>query len=217
MTVQEIIDSVKYRVDQSGTGGLTDLQLLDYVDEGYVDFCRHTEMLEKLSDVVISAFDGMVDVPSDFLESRQTRWSYNTQLFPQPERVLDYNESDWMFEVGTPEYYTPFTWNKIRLKPINDAAGTVRFRHAYIPGTMQLTSTPEIPEVWHEALTDFVAAQYYLIFKEYKNYQREWGRYLEKRNKARGQTRTGTPDRMMTQKPIDVYNYPKWDYGYRSK
>ena len=218
MIVQEIIDSAKRDIGQDG-GGFTDEKLLDMANEGLTDFCRYTEMLEKSTDTTVAALDGVLNIPSDFLESRQMRWSYNKQVYPKSERVLDYGQRDWIFEVGSPAFSVYFNYDQLRLKPINDSAGTVKYRHAYIPGTMQLSSTPPIPTVWHDAIIDFIAANCSLILKEYENATMRLNEYLKKRRKAKQQSRDGqrTPDTMLTMRTVNVFNYPLWDQGYRTK
>ena len=48
MTGQEIVNEIKSDINQLGSSGhFTDAQLLEFVNEGYIDFCRYTEALEK--------------------------------------------------------------------------------------------------------------------------------------------------------------------------
>jgi len=219
LTVQEIIDRAKDDFDQTGDGTFSDTQLLAIFNEGYTDLCRNTEMLDKQSEVTMSALDGVLTIPSDFLHARQTRWSYNTQLYAKSHRILDYDQRDWKNEVGTPEYSVYFNFDQMRLKPINSAAGTVTFRYTYIPADLTVSDSPAIPLVYQEALVDFIVAQMFVIVKEYNNANAYWGNYLKRRARAKRQSRDGqrTPDTLTTQRPVNVFSYPKWDQGYRTK
>lgn len=220
MTASEILTQVKSDLDQQGsTGAFSDAQLLVILNEGYTDFCRYTEVRGKTSTTTVAALDHTVSLPSDHLETRQIRWSYNRHLYPKSERVLDYGQRDWVFEVGTPESTCYYNYNKLRLKPITDSAGTVTFKYAYIPSSLTTSDSPDIPAHFQSCLVNFVNAICFLTLKEKENAGRHWGIYLKAREKAKTQFRDvqRTPDTMISSHPVDIYNYQLWDEGARTK
>lgn len=220
MLVSEIITRIKYAINQEDTDRFSNQELLDVINEGYVDFCRFTEMLEKSSTTVMSALSSVVSLPTDFLDARQFRWSYNQVLYPYSARKLDYNEARWTTQVGTnPEAVVYRNWGSLRLKPIISTAGTLLMKYAYVPSTSLTTSdTPAILQVFHEALVDFGAAECFYSMRDFKNGDLKWSLYLERREKGKVQARQWqrTPDTMLSTRPVTVFNYPYWDNRFRS-
>lgn len=219
MTAQELINQAKIEVDQPASeGALTDAQWLTLFNEGYIDFCRHTEILEKSTTATVSALLSLYSLPSDFLDSREFRWSYNRQLYPRHEKKLDYDNKTWEFEVGTPEALAYFNYNAIRLKPIPSAAGTLTFRYAYVPTAITLTDTPQIIAMLQHAMKDYMVAMAQLLFRQIEDGVSRYKIYLETRSKAKEQSRNyqKTPDTLFSQKPVTVFNYPFWDARYRA-
>lgn len=219
MTAQEIIDQAKTEFDQQNSeGALTDAQWLTLLNEGYTDFCRYTEIKEKSSTTSVSALSSLYSLPSDFLDSRQFRWSYNRQLYPKHQKKLDYDNSGWIFEVGTPENIAYYNYNAIRLKPIPSAAGTITFRYAYIPEALSLSTELDIPQTFQDAMFYWLVANAQLMFRQIELGMERFKTYMELRSKARAQARQyqRTPDTLFSQHPVTVFNYPLFDQRYRS-
>lgn len=218
-TVAALLSEIKIRIDQEGTTGFfSDANVISILNEGYRDLVRYTEIWEKDTNVVTTALIPIVPLPSDFLSSRQIRWSYNQQLYPRTERELDYDYQKWLFQYGTPADVVYFNWNQVRIHPNATSAGTVKFRHTYYP-TTDLTSTdsPNLPEMFVDALVDYVCANAFLIMKEYENATAQWEKYISTRQELKDRARPGqmTPDTIETQRPVDAFNYPLWDSNYR--
>ena len=220
-TAQQLIDEVKIRIDQDGDSGFfSDSDLLSILNEGYRDLCRYTEILEKDTEVTLSSLESLVSIPADFLESRQIRWSYNRQLYVRTEREMDWDIQGWNAEVGRPDNAIYFNWDVLRLSPIPSSAGTVRFRHSYVPSSdLGATDSPAIPNVFEECLIDYMCAHAFVIMKEYDNAVRFTAEWKTTREDCKRRARQGqmTPDTMETQRPVDVFNYPLWDQGYRNR
>jgi hypothetical protein len=70
-----------------------------------------------------------------------------------------------------------------------------------------------------DALVDYVAAHCFWIMKEYENGVRMWADYMKIRQdlKRRSKQEQMTPDTFDNQRPVDVFNYPLWDQGYRNR
>lgn len=219
MTASEIISRIRSECSLNSTDRFSDAEVLVIVNEGYVDFCRYSQCLEKLSTEVIAAYDAIVELPSDFLEARQTRLSYNRPLYPKSARQLDYDEQAWPFRLGTPEETVYWNYNVLRLKPITSAAGTVTFRHSYIPSDLTSTAEPQILDVFHQALIDFGCAEIFYGMRDFKNADLKWASYKILRQKGKAQARQWqqTPDTLLAQRPVTVFNYPLWDNRYRSR
>ncbi|MHC4951672.1 MAG: phage adaptor protein [Planctomycetota bacterium] len=221
MTAQELINEALVKIDQDGSNGFfSNADLLSILNEGYRDLVRFTEALEKDTETTTTALEAVVSLPSDFLESRQMRWSYNRQLYVRTEREMDWDVQNWLEEVGRPDNAIYFNWNRIRLTPLPTSAGTVRFRHAYWPSTaLTATDEPALPDVFSDALVDYVAAHCFWIMKEYENGVRMWADYMKIRQdlKRRSKQEQMTPDTFDNQRPVDVFNYPLWDQGYRNR
>jgi len=221
MNVVEILTEVKSDIRQTGEGGFTDTQLLALLNEGYVDFCRFTECREKSTEIVTEALHGSFETPSDFLESRQYRWSYNRQIFPRAEVTLDDDDSnEWEFRVADqPDSVVYFNWKNNRLYPIPSSAGTVLMRHAFIPDDLTLADTPDIPKVYHDALVDYVDSECLFIMRDFTSAADARKSYDKRRLKARSQSNQGqrTPNTLVSQRPVTVFNYKSWDYRYRKR
>ena len=218
MTGQELVNRTLDVIQQGTSGRFTPAQILGFVNEGYVDFCRNTEMLEKSTTTSLGALESLVSIPSDFLDARQYRVSYNQELYPRTERDLDYlQNTGWIFEVGTPEQVVYYNYNVLRTKPISSAAATVTHRYAYIPEDITLTTEPQTPPVYHTCLADFASTQCFMIMREFKNGAFYYLKYKNQREKAKAQSRVGqqTPDTLTSQRPVTVFNYNRWDWGYR--
>ena len=220
MTAADLVAEVKIRIDQDGDAGFfSDADLLSLLNEGYRDLARFSEALEKDTEVTLEALDSLVSIPEDFIEARQTRWSYNRQLYPRTEREMDWDVDNWMFETGVPDNNIYFNWNRMRLTPIPESAGTVRFRYTYVPEDMTSTDEPLFPDVFSSSLTDYAAAHCFAIMKEYENALEVWQEYVAVRQnlKRRSKQEQMTPDTMTSQRPVTVFNYPLWDQNYRSR
>lgn len=217
MIGQELIDRVRSTTENPSPGRFTDDQILALLNEGYTDWCRYTEMLHKSSTFALPQYNSLVSVPSDYVSMRQVRWSYNRELYIRTERELDYRETGWPFQVGTPESVVFYNYNVLRTKPIATAAGTVTFRYTYAPTDFTLTTEPAIPKIYHIWLAEFACAQSYYLWRDYENGAAAMGRYMEARKKARGQAQEKTPDTLTSQRPVTAFNYNRWDYGYRSR
>lgn len=218
MTGQEIVNRANQKMLQTSGDKFSDATMLSFVNEGYVDFCRATQILEKTTLKTISSLDSYVELPTDFLESRQVRWSYDRQIFPGSERKLDYNQRDWVFEVGTPEAMVYRNYNTVRLKPISSAAGTVMFRHSYIPSDVTTGSEPSFVGMFHDALANFAVAEALRVSRKYEEADKFWGAYVADREKAKTYARQyqRTPDIFVGQRPTTVFNWPYWDSRFRS-
>lgn len=218
MTALEIINQILVEIDQRNTPGtFSQAQMLDIVNEGYFDFCWNTEIKEKTVQQTVSSLEAVRSLPSDFIESRQFRWSSNIQLYPKTERDLDYNKTGWVGDVGTPENVVYFNYNTVRLHPIPSAAGTITHRYSYLPAELGINDTPQIMSVYHDALADYGKAQCFWILKKKANAKKYYEAYLMARDKGEAQSRNlqRTPDIMTSQRNVTVFNYPYWDTGYR--
>ena len=220
MTAQQVIDEAKIKLQQDGDSGfLTDAEYLEFVNEGYRDLTRYTEALERDTSTVAASWQSVISVPTDFLESRQIRWMPTRQLYVKNEREMDWDIQGWLVEVGTPDNAIYFNWDQIRLYPIPESAGTVRFRHTYIPPDLGLTDEPLLLDVFVDTLVFYVCANVTMVAKEYMNSEMFWKRYLEHRQelKRRSKQDQMTPDIFDNQRPVDVFNYPLWDQQYRNR
>lgn len=218
MTAAEILAAADLRTGQDNSSGVTDTQKLLLLNEGYADFCRVTEILQTSQDVVIAAYSPTVSLPSNFLDGRQFRWSYNKELYPKAERILDRERVNWKYQVGTPEYVTYGNYNWIRMQPYSSSAGTLKIRYCQMPTSLGLTDSPVIPIVYHESLIYFVESRIHLIKKRYDEFTSAWTNYVKGREEAKMQAwMKFTPDRFLSSEPVNYFNYQKWDSGYRSK
>lgn len=221
MTAGEVITRIKQEIRQSTTDDdrFSSTDLLNVVNEGYVDFCRYTEILETVSTSVMSSLTSLVSLPANFIDARQFRWSYNRPLYTYSSRKLDYNEQAWKTEVGTPDAVVFTNWSAIRTKPITSAAGTITMKYSYIPTALTTSDEPSFLKSFHDALVSFGAAECFFMMKDIKNGNIHWKRYFDTRKKARSQAHSWqrTPDTMLSQRPVSVFNYPYWDNRFRSK
>jgi hypothetical protein len=132
---------------------------------------------------------------------------------------LDYDIKKWIFQTGTPENVVYFNWNQVRIYPNATSAGTVKFRHTYYPTSdLTTTDTPNLPNMFQDALVNYACSNAFLVMKEYDNAILQWEEYQGIRNELKSRAQPGqmTPDTLETQRPIDVYNYPLWDRNYRT-
>jgi hypothetical protein len=93
MTANELLTEVKTDLQQYASDKFSDTQLLSLLNEGYRDIMRVTEIVEKSATTTITALDSVIGMPSDFLESRQVRWSYNRVLYPQEPRKSSFTST----------------------------------------------------------------------------------------------------------------------------
>lgn len=214
MTPTELF--VDIRNDIQDDTVFTDTQLLALTNEALRDFTRYTEIKHKDVTQTTAALNSLVDLPSDFVDLRSVRWSYNTQLIPRNERKLDYDSNTWKFEVGTPELYVFFNYNQIRVKPIPSAAGTVKFRTSYVPADLTASDDIPLPVSFVHTLRLFVDAMCFVIVRDYEKAKEKWSEYLQEREQARTQAQTPSPDVMKGQRNVNVFNYPMWDSRYRT-
>jgi hypothetical protein len=213
--VSDIITQVKIDLRQDGTGGFTGTQFLYLVQEGYDDFVRYTSAREKLTTRTVATYQSLVALPDDFLEGRQTRWSYNLLLYPKTQRHLYYDTREWHYKIAAqPTNLVYWNYDNIRLYPTPTAAGTITFRHSYVDTTpLQTTSEPGIPIMWHSALVDYVVAECLASQRKYEESDQVWMRYLEKRSKAKAQFGEGqrTPDTLQGMRPKTNFNWQLWN------
>jgi hypothetical protein len=215
VTFAEIIAQAKIDLRQDGIGGFTDAQLLSLAQEAEYDFCRFTSSREKITTRTVAAYDSVVSLPDDFLEGRQTRWSYNMLLYPKTMRQLYYDTREWDHKTGgIPTNIVYWNWNTIRLYPIPNTAGTVLFRHSYVnERNISLTDTPDSPVSWHSALVDFVVSECLSCQRKCDQADEVWNRYLSKRVKAKAQFNEGqrTPDTLQGMRPKTNFNWQLWN------
>jgi hypothetical protein len=213
--VSDILNHVKIDIRQDGTGGFTDAEILSFIQEGYVDFCRKTMAHEKMTTAPVASFNPIVSLPVDFLQGRQTRWSYNMLLYPKTQRQLYYDVRDWPFQANNKPINIVY-WDKdsVRVYPIPTVAGTITFRFSYVPQTtLQLTDIPSFPSVWHSALIYFADAECFNAQRKYDNADEFWGKYVEMRSKAMMQFHVGqrTPDTLQGMRPKTNFNWQYWN------
>lgn len=214
MLISEIITQVKADIQQTGTEGFSDSELLTMCIEADVDFSRFTESVEKTSTATVAANTSLVSLPTDYLENRQVRWSYNKLLYAKTERQMSYSDKTWVNQINTvPTDYVYWDYGAIRLHPIPSSAGTVTFRHAYVRSSLTTTDTPSAPKMWHGAIIDFVTAECFYIMREYENGDRAWTEYINKRSKAKNQFTIGqrTPDTLQTMRQQSNFNWGSWN------
>lgn len=220
MTGQELVDAVKDNVQQDGVGPFTDAQILDIVNEGYVDFYRYVRPTHTQTTLAAASYQSMFTLPSNFTVSTQYRWGSQYQVFPKPERQLDYDQRDWKFKVGpTPENLVYWKWNCVRVTPVPSAAGTFMIRYFPMPTALTLSGTPVLQKMWHNALEHFATAQVFFIYREFDQANWWWGKYLEGRKQARSSSGFGrrTQDTLVSQSPVTIFDYQNWDPSYRMR
>jgi hypothetical protein len=124
-----------------------------------------------------------------------------------------------VISTGTPEVFIYFDYNKIRMKPIAVAAGTVMFRYAYMPSNLGLADTPHFPNILHHALRKYTDSEALRISRNHEPAAKYWSGYLEDRAKIKSYARQyqRTPDTMLSQRNVTVFNWPYWDYRFRSR
>jgi hypothetical protein len=136
----------------------TDAEITAWINEGYVDFCEKTGVLQESYDQPFIA-DQQEDVfPSNFLSVQSMEWINDddeiTVLLPEYRNDLDRNSDN----TGTPGFYYLRAYNVYGLNPIPDDTGTVRIHMSIVPIT-DLTSSdsPSIDSRFHYALIYYAA------------------------------------------------------------
>ena len=216
MTGSDILTTVKSDMDWSETGPVTDTQLLAIMNLIYFDFCRYTRCAEKIASISCPAMVPQVDVPADLIEGREAQWDGN-EIYPAAEQALDYDQSDWIFRIGTPERFVFENWPRLRLTPIPDTTGTMKLRYAYLPPALTLTESPVFTTPYHCAMCYGTDAMMYLMLKDFTNFAEASGTYSEMRAHCKAHVQQGqrSPDTLTAFRPLSIFNFQDWDPLYR--
>ena len=150
-----------------------------------------------------------------------------SQVYPKSERNLDYMRDDWRWEYGRPEHY--IVWTKsfgLRIHPIPIRTTRINVNYTFIDNDVTLGPGGDesadgaflSPAMFHRVFVYGVSALCFFMMKEYDNLAKSWGKYVAGRQEAFAQIQSRrSPDIMYSQRPVDVFNYPLWDEGYRTK
>jgi hypothetical protein len=171
----------------------------ELIDEAYVNFMSNTYTLETSTTLSLLAYQHLYLLASNCL--RVLRVFYATTdkvLDPLSWASLQLHDPHWTETTGTrPEYYVFLPPDKIFLYPAvtADSSDAITYYYTKIPSDLLSdTSSPDIPEVFHDAFIDYPlaiallregtntsirkAAAYYAKYKEKINSLRKftWGR-----------------------------------------
>lgn len=226
MTVQEILDSVRIDIQDTNSDRYTDAKLIEKLNEIYADFCAYTEIRVMVLENYWNLFPSDTWFPLDFgiedyLLGKQIWFDQEgtrTQIFPKNQRDLDYERDGWVFEVGRPRYVVKHTYSSARLVPMPSTVATISIRFSYIPDKLSsLAGSPNFQLVHHDALVEGVDALCFAEMRDYANMKYHWQLYVAGRQRAKAQISAKTPDRFLSQKPVDIFNYENWDPTLRGK
>jgi hypothetical protein len=166
MTCQEIINRVLARTDDANAIMASQTEVLAAVNEGQelaslLSLCLQKEVPFSLASG--TSFGTFLLALPDYLCPLRLSIS-GTRLRPSTLADFDAENDSWQSTPGTPTRYTTIGFDLWAINKQPPALITADFIYARSPVVMTASSTPEIPEEYHQSLVKF--AKYRVRVKE---------------------------------------------------
>jgi hypothetical protein len=159
MTPTQLIERARNKYNSIGDSFWSDQEILDLFTDACTEAAQEALCIERTYTTTTVAGTQEYDFPTNTIAIK--RVTYNGQKlkkisFREDDAVTGLN-SDTTTQ-GTPTYY--YTWNyTIALRPLPDAANTLKIYSYNEPAALTITSVVEVPTVFHMRLVDYVLAE----------------------------------------------------------
>ncbi len=156
MTPTQIIQSARESYNAVGDTFWSDSELLTYAYFACVDLSERALPIERTFTLTTTASTQEYAYPTNAISLKRVQYD-GAKLSPismGEDDALTTNNANTS-DSGTPQYY--FIWNEgIFLRPIPDDTKELKV-FAYVePQTISITSTLEIPTLWHPAIVSYM-------------------------------------------------------------
>lgn len=173
LTVSEIAIRVKRQFGDEYGAQITDDDILRWVNDAMRDIALKNNLLPVKSSTALVAGQQDYTLPTDLVTLDTIRYG-TTKLQPLSQQEADEFMDTTTTNTGTPLYYS--RWGStISLYPIPDSSavsgGSLALYYNREPNAVtDLSSTPEIPRVYHLRLVEYCIAQAYELDESAEQY-----------------------------------------------
>lgn len=202
MTPSELMLFARQRYNAVGDTLFSDDLMLTLIYAASMDIAKKAYVIEQTYSTTTVAGTQEYALPTNAFAVK--RVTYNgVKLSPITFREDDaLNQTNATVTVtGTPQYYAFFN-RTLYLRPVPDAAYTLKLWTYNFPQVLTVTSTIEVPTEYHTDLATYIIAEMNAIEKNYQGaqfYRELWQQRLneikqEQRKRLRGDAFTGVQD-----------------------
>src|SRR3990167_6725804 len=181
MTPQQIETAARNRYNAIGDNFWSQAEILDMIYLAMLELSSFALPIEKTYTTSTVVSQQEYDFPSQLISIKRIEYA-GAKLSP-----IDFRDDDALTlnnaattDEGTPQYY--MIWNEvIILRPIPDAIGTLKIRGYVEPQIPTVSSTLELPTMWHAAIIDFCTREMFAKEKDtswYDRYDRKWQSWM---------------------------------------
>lgn len=159
MTPTQLVERARNKYNSIGDSFWADQEILDLFTDACTEVAQEALCIERTYTTTTVAGTQEYDFPTNTIAIK--RVTYNGQKlkkisFREDDSVTGLNQATTT--QGTPTYY--YIWNNvIALRPLPDAANTLKIFTYNEPSALAITSTLEVPAVFHMRLVDYVLAE----------------------------------------------------------
>jgi len=159
MTPAELETHARRRYNASGDTFFSQEEILSYLYHACLNMAREALVIERTYTTTTVAGTQEYSYPTNTISIK--RVTYNGSklqpiTFREDDALTGYNQGT--STQGTPQYYA--IWNEtLYLRPIPDSAVTLKVFSYSEPQSISITSTLEVPSLFHMDLLDFVNAE----------------------------------------------------------
>jgi hypothetical protein len=183
MTPSELVTFIRQRHNVVSDNFWSDTEILGYVHDACMQLARDALCIERVYTTTTVAGTQEYSYPSSTISIKRITWNgekLQPISFREDDQLTGLNQATT--SQGDPQYYA--IWNEtLYLRPIPSSAQTLTIFSYNEPQTLTITSTLEIPSIFHADTADLALS--YMHAKE-KNFQgaqywrNEWDKKLLK-------------------------------------
>lgn len=159
MTPTQLVERARNKYNSLGDSFWSDQELLDLFTDACTEIAQETLCIERTYTTTTVAGTQEYDFPTNTIAIK--RVTYNGQKlkkisFREDDAITGLNQASTTR--GTPSYYSQWNYT-LALRPLPDAAYTLKIYAYNEPAALVITSVLEVPTVFHMRLIDYVLAE----------------------------------------------------------
>jgi hypothetical protein len=188
-TFGEMTTNVFQRLKESQTTGAsvtwTEAQIHPAINEGYLDFCEQTKMVEREAELSCTAKLSLMDMRYAFAYPflgvrRMYSRALNIPLMPSSIKARDDRDNRWEMSSGQVQRFFTRGLYTLGLWPVPVTGETWRASVTSLPDLLvNDTDVPEVPEEFHEAFEIYACYDLKALESEADLSVGFWQEYLE--------------------------------------
>ena len=159
MTVTQVLTAARNKYNAVGDSFFSDSELLTLLHEACIQINKKAKIIEATYSTSTVASQQEYAYPTNTVEIKRVTYDgrkLEPISFQDDDLITGYDQDTT--STGTPSTY--FIWNEtISLRPVPSAVGTLKIYSFNEPSELTVSSTIEIPSLFHMDLVNFMVSE----------------------------------------------------------